>query len=578
MLLFSFVFCIFIPFTVLSAAMSFYFANVFQKKDKQSFSNTLYATSKSIRVYLDDLNDLSLTPYFYSDIMDNMEAINNGDYFSDQWSQSEINQYYMQDWSEILNTSRNDISNVVFIPIHNPGDAAFVVQHNTGTLDVLRGSKWNSQTWFTEAEKQDGKLWYSATGQQASLIPNKANFISDDSSIFSVSRLIRDINTRQMIGVLRIDASDSSVKNIFENIQTTPNSLLLLLDQSHEVVYGTKPVSQSVLDQLKKDKKSIRVGGDVYSVIYQPVPDADWELIYLSSRKDTDSEKRPIFLITVAMGLLVVAGASIIFMLNSKHMVKSVRSITRFIRKVETGDLSDHLELGGDDEFTVIAGALNHMTDKLNLHINNEYKAVISQKNAEYIALQTQINPHFLYNTLSGFVTLNRLGKRRTLEQSILELSTLFRYTCSKKPLSNVKDEFGFVEQYLALQKLRFDVRLNYLVLYEPEAAAVTVPKLLLQPVVENAIIHGMEPCEDPILIQIYGFVAETAQNGKFLVIRITDNGLGFDLKSVNTGEKVGLQNIRERVELFNRDAFFSVASKPGDGTVCTFLFPLGAG
>lgn len=153
---------------------------------------------------------------------------------------------------------------------------------------------------------------------------------------------------------------------------------------------------------------------------------------FISSRKDTDSEKRPIFLITVAMGLLVVAGASIIFMLNSKHMVKSVRSITRFIRKVETGDLSAHLELGGDDEFTVIAGALNHMTDKLNLHINNEYKAVISQKNAEYIALQTQINPHFLYNTLSGFVTLNRLGKRRTLEQSILELSTLFRYTCSK--------------------------------------------------------------------------------------------------------------------------------------------------
>ena len=104
------------------------------------------------------------------------------------------------------------------------------------------------------------------------------------------------------------------------------------------------------------------------------------------------------------------------------------------------------------------------------LPMNEEFMAVISQKNAQYQALQAQINPHFLYNTLNNFVALNRIGERKLLEDSIIQLTRIFHYTCSNSGYSTLQEEFSFIEHYLFLQKIRFEERLEFSLHLDHEA------------------------------------------------------------------------------------------------------------
>jgi len=267
----------------------------------------------------------------------------------------------------------------------------------------------------------------------------------------------------------------------------------------------------------------------------------------------------------------------LIFTFNSYRITAPVKNIINTMKQVEQGNLNVQTSIGRNmnREFTLIADALNNMIKKLDTHITNEYKAVISRRNAEYLALQTQISPHFLYNTLNGFITLNRLGDKKTLENSILRLTSLFRYTCSNEHTSTVEDEINFAQQYLFLQKLRFDDRLEFSVYMERDVQKCVIPKLLVQPLVENAVIHGMEPCDQPFLIEIYASRICHKTFGALLMICVIDNGVGFDKNKLNGTAHVGLNNIFERLELFRSDSIFIVKSTLGQGTACHIVIPI---
>lgn len=193
------------------------------------------------------------------------------------------------------------------------------------------------------------------------------------------------------------------------------------------------------------------------------------------------------------------------------------------------------------------------------------------------MALQSQINPHFFYNTLNGFLSLNRMGEQDLLEKSIIELTQLFRYTCSGKEVALVKEEFEFLQRYLELQKLRFEERLNFTVTLQDEAAEESIPKLLLQPIVENSIVHGMEPREQPIHIFVEGRLVPGEESGMILELLVRDDGIGFDPGRLKKdSSKVGLKNVEERLHYFRSSSQFSIQSGANRGTVCTIRIPAG--
>lgn len=214
------------------------------------------------------------------------------------------------------------------------------------------------------------------------------------------------------------------------------------------------------------------------------------------------------------------------------------------------------------------------MMIKMKEHIDKEYKAVLERKSAEYEALQARINPHFLYNTLAGFVTLNRLGDKVTLQEGILALTGMMRYIFEKNSVNTIKNEIKFVKQYLDLSKMRFDERLQYVIEVSKALEGYKIPKLILQPIVENSIVHGLEPSSEVCEIEIHikSIQSPFGDDKDYIGIIIKDTGVGFDTKMDYLKPGEGLYNIKERIELAFEKSIFHIESIEGVGTTTTII------
>jgi len=196
--------------------------------------------------------------------------------------------------------------------------------------------------------------------------------------------------------------------------------------------------------------------------------------------------------------------------------------------------------------------------------------ALRARSDAEYRALQSQLQPHFLYNVLNGFMALNRMEDRAVLESSLLALRDMMRYTLEHGQSASVAEEFDFLERYCRLQKLRFEDRFSYELELGDEAASLCIPKLLAQPLLENALIHGIEPSDRPCKATMSARVIE----GK-LVIEVADDGVGCDPLSINERSRIGIGNVRERLALLYSRASLELEGGRGRGFVSRISIPI---
>ncbi|MGA2975244.1 MAG: histidine kinase [Spirochaetia bacterium] len=195
-----------------------------------------------------------------------------------------------------------------------------------------------------------------------------------------------------------------------------------------------------------------------------------------------------------------------------------------------------------------------------------KYRELLEKREAEYRALQAQIQPHFLYNVLNGLVGLNRMGDARSLERALFSLKDMLRYILDKGRWTTVGEELDFVARYCELQQLRFAERLTVSISRDETVSSVRIPKLLLQPVVENAVIHGIEPLDRPGRLTVEACMG--GQDGaRTARITVTDDGAGFPPGAEGAAERIGLANVQERLRMAYPDSRFFIESSPGAGT-----------
>ncbi len=197
------------------------------------------------------------------------------------------------------------------------------------------------------------------------------------------------------------------------------------------------------------------------------------------------------------------------------------------------------------------------------------YAALSTRRDAEFEALQAQIRPHFLYNVLTGLAALNRMGEKKRLEDSLFALKDMLRYTLEHMRWTRIREEFDFLSRYCELQRLRFDDRFAADFRFDPEVADIRIPKLIVQPLVENAYIHGLEPRPGPGRLDV-----EARIEGSFLVIRVRDDGRGCDPDELSSKSRVGLANIRERLDILYSGATLELDGGPGKGFCATIRIP----
>lgn len=195
-----------------------------------------------------------------------------------------------------------------------------------------------------------------------------------------------------------------------------------------------------------------------------------------------------------------------------------------------------------------------------------KYQELLERRDARYQALQAQVQPHFLYNILTGILGMNRAGESEKVTKTVTALNKMLRYIQSQNSWTSLEEECRFIEEYCLLQKIRFDERFTYTLSIDDDARNFQIPRLLLQPLVENSINHGLEPLEDGGVLEIRA-VSTRVMGEKGIALVIKDNGVGFDSEKMDRKMNVGLLNVSQRLKIAFPESIFEITSKLGHGT-----------
>ena len=266
-----------------------------------------------------------------------------------------------------------------------------------------------------------------------------------------------------------------------------------------------------------------------------------------------------------------------------KSITRPLQKLTEVTEQVAEGNLSVRSDVKTGDEVGVLSDSLNTMIDKINGLLEQVTKEQVRLRKAEFELLQSQINPHFLYNTLDAIIWLAEAGEQKKVVSMVRSLSEFFRTSLNRgKDIIPVKEEVLHVRSYLEIQQVRYQDILNYEIDVPEELDKYLIPKITIQPLVENALYHGIKNKRGSGTIHIRG----KKQDG-ILVIEIEDDGIGISKerlwqvndgirKKVLTGKDIyGLYNVNERIRLnFGEEYGINIESNYGEGTLVRVLLP----
>jgi two-component system sensor histidine kinase YesM len=553
------------PVLIMTLAMPYYYQTSIARETRLLTEGTLTSLARNIETYLDDLDRLTVSPYLSDEVMRALNLKAGPGYAqADDYTRLVADRALNSTLTLFLQNTRRDILGTILVTL----DDSVYVTSVSGARPVP-GYAYAEQEWYRKAVDAGGKVAFiSAHPQDYLTIPARKQ-------VFSVARLVRDPDSRRPLAVIMADADTVVLDRIAGDMDFGVSSIVCIFDGDGRLLYSSRPVAADLQEQAWKETAEIRLDGEAYVPISKPVPPAGWKLVVLLSSSEIAAKARWMYAVGI---LFAVAGLMLtfgLFFILSRWIIYPFREMIAVMQKVQGGDLHTRFAVTGNDEVAELGNALNHMIAQLNQLIDREYRAALNQRNAEYRALQSQIHPHFLYNTLNGFIGLNRLGDRGGLERAILALSGMLRYILDPQDWVRLEDEFLFVEKYCDLQRIRFQERLETDIGFDPALGDVRIPKLLLQPLVENAVIHGVEPMSRPCRLSVRASLLQR-DGAPRVRISIEDDGQGFDAQRNGDRESLGIANVRERLNIAYGNADFCIHSRVGAGTRVTIEVPCG--
>lgn len=541
-----------LPLLLLFLILSWHDTRRFFSFTQEIYSGALETSAGTLSASFSELESISFTPYLYKEVSQAMLYMYDGFLLPGQTPPSYLNVDELQNsyillMTKLLHTARQKVVSISFYPFSAGYGSCFTIHRNSA------GLSWEAvDTTFVQS-------LYEKTIPYGS----RTLFLSLDSSTsspntFSLLRTIKDYDSGKDLGILRIDTEVDTLIPALDTVPLAQDGYITLTDQSGVAIY----------------QKGIASTDRRYAIQTCAVGDSGWTITLGTPSNAFRISNQVSILMIFLVTLFAYLASVVVYRIRSAGTVRSVDEILLAIQQLQQGNLQYPCRVREDSELKSIADALNETGKKLDNLIHTEAEARAARFRAEYLALQSQINPHFLSNILNGFVALNRMGERQLLEKSILHLTKLFRYICSNCDTATVEQEANFVIQYLELQKLRYEDQIHYKISLSPEAALVQIPKLIVQPLVENSIVHGMR--DDDAGIQIT-FSASVLQNesGSYLELCIDDDGTGFD--TTHSNGRVGLDNVAKRLAFFEDAARLEIRSTYGEGTTVKLHIPLSA-
>ncbi|MFC5450080.1 cache domain-containing sensor histidine kinase [Paenibacillus aestuarii] len=554
------------PIIILAFVLPFFSERLITKETEKLTTGTINALALNIETYLDDLERLSSSPYLNDEVMRALKLKASNRYENaDAYTRLQTDRALSVTMPNYLINTRNDILSTITI---SNGNGGVYMTSRSNLSRLVSDYPFSTQDWYKKALEADGKAAFISSHPQDYIVNSKA------SRVFSVARLIKDPDSREPLAVILADADTVVLEKITKDITFNVSSIIAVLDENKRIIYANHPIPQEMKRQLEQSDTPDTIENPSYVTVSKKLATSNWNVVVLLASAEVKAKVRWIYFVAVLLSVVSLIVTFFMFHYFSRWIITPFKRMVEVMKEVKKGNLEARYSVNNMDEIGQLGESFNKMINQLDELINREYKAVLAQRNAEYRALQSQIQPHFLYNTLNGIIGLNRAGETKKLEAAVFSLSGMLRYILGDSQSATLKDEFEFLQKYALLQQLRFDERLTMIFQLDEAAASFPIPKLLLQPIVENAIIHGVEPSDEPCVVRITAAM-ERADEQSCLRIEMSDNGVGFEAAPDDAQQHIGIANVKARLLMSYEKAELNLSSSPGAGTLVTILIPI---
>ena len=466
---------------------------------------------------------------------------------------------------------------------------------------LLNRSMYTYQKVALDYSKLD---WYAkavAKPQDAIITgPNRHSFFDTDDEVISLSREVQSYENGTFRGVILINLNMNKITEICNSFQEKQENFICIINDKGELVYeqqngkerfafDEKENRQKLNTALGKMKDScfrLNYRGEKYLVTRTDMKTTGWTLVSMVPYKSVMAETMAIsgvMILAVVITLIVT-----LLLLNRilTGVVKPLKKLEKYMVQVNPDNMDQRMEILTDDEIGHLSMKFNQMMDR----IRNLKEQVIEEqedkRKYELQALQAQINPHFLYNTLDSIIWMAETNDSNIVAMTEA-LAKLFRISLNKgNEEISLERELEHVKNYLIIQSMRYADKFTYEILVEPGVERCRTIKLILQPIVENCIYHGIKKKRGTGKITIRAYRRE-----QDLIIEVSDDGCGMpeeicrkilsdEIESENiSGSGIGVKNVNERIQLrFGKKYGLSYSSEEGVGTTVTYVLPYNEG
>ncbi|XID91999.1 sensor histidine kinase [Paenibacillaceae bacterium WGS1546] len=480
--------------------------------------------------------------------------------------------------------SRNDIVGIHIVTNHGK-----VYSFDRSIGAAVRDH--SEQTWYTQLKQSTGEMIWLG------VYPQSLMSGGIDRSVFAFGRQLFELSALKPIGIVLIETDADAIVNALSNASVGPGSSVVIQGPQGEEIIRTRPaandgelVPPGWPGSLKTGEVRLTERKDMMMTA-APVRMAEWTVIGLTPTRDLQLELRETQRFLLSVAIVLVIAATVLATFVSRSFSSPFKRLIQQMKQVELGNFKGQVRVQSYQELNVLVGSFNRMVGQMDELIERIKLASISEKNAQLQALQSQVNPHFLFNTLDMIYWMLDERENDRLGRVILALSQIFRYgsdweEASRAPLRRELDQ---LRHYLTIIQARLGGRLRIEFAVEERWLNIEVPKMILQPIVENAVKYGLEPLERPGSLRI----SSNESDGRLEIV-VADDGVGMNedvlqrltrsLEDSMEPERqepaerkgIGLQNVHRRIRLMFGEGYgLRIESRPQRGTSVIVVIPI---
>ena len=403
---------------------------------------------------------------------------------------------------------------------------------------------------------------------------------------FQLMRIISDPYTGQPLGELHTVFSSQELLGNQADLLKKSGINAFIYDSAGNQIFSEK--AQFTKEEERQLDKRMHTDSDIQQVFHNRYDITEIEssgrstILLLTSRRVLFQQLFMNYAAILGIGLLLIVILLVGLNRLFKRYSQQVQLILEATRAIGDGNLKERIDTNQvQEELNDIASAINFMVDSLDQYIHDIYTLEIKQRDAHMRALQSQINPHFLYNTLE-YIRMYALSRQQEeLADVVYAFSTLLRNNINQEKTTTLAEEISFCEKYVYLYQMRYPDQFAYKFEIEETIADVEIPKFIIQPLVENYFVHGIDYQRQDNAIKVHAY-----REGEKIIVAVVDNGKGITANrleeirerlnqtEIETEQSIGLRNVHERLQRFFGESYgLTIEGKEGEGTTIRLSF-----